>query len=204
MLIFENKITTNHDAFIQKVNDISAKLDINPNWLMAVMNSETGGTFSPSSRNSASGAVGLIQILPSTAIDLGTTVEQLRNMSNVQQLDYVYKYFYPYRNYINKFEDLYIITFYPNADGKFASTLSKPDSWEFPLVVQNQNPGIDTIADFKQFIYSKIPADQLASINQLPGILTSSKKFMVRNAALIFMVSLATGLVIYGVKKSLS
>ena len=67
MLIFEDKVTTNKSLFINKVILISQKLDIDPNWLMAVMNLETGGTFSPSIQNKSTGATGLIQFIPSTA-----------------------------------------------------------------------------------------------------------------------------------------
>src|SRR6185295_13193264 len=136
--------TTNHDAFLQKVRSVAANLSINPDWLMAVMNSESG--FNPSIRNRSTGATGLIQILPSTAASLGTSVEELANMSNVEQMDWVEKYIYPYRNYINSFDDLYLITFYPNADGVFAGTLDKPAEWSFPAQVQQKNPGLDTIA----------------------------------------------------------
>lgn len=45
-----------------------------PSYLMACIAFETGETFSPAIKNSAgSGAVGLIQFMPSTAKALGTT-----------------------------------------------------------------------------------------------------------------------------------
>ena len=47
----------------------------------------------PSAVNKQSGATGLIQFMPDTARSLGTSVEALRTMSAVEQLDYVYKYF---------------------------------------------------------------------------------------------------------------
>lgn len=189
MLFAQDKITVNADAFIAKVMAIAADLQINANWLMAYMNSETGGTFDPSIRNSQSGAVGLAQILPSTAQGLGTTADALAGMSNVDQLSWVEAYFYPYRNYITSYEDLYLIGFYPNADGKTAGTLSKPDTWQFPAAVQSQNPGIDTIADFKAFIWKNIPPDQVAAINADPGAAVAIKKFVVRNAVPIVLTS---------------
>jgi soluble lytic murein transglycosylase-like protein len=60
--------------FQEKVVQIAERLGTNPNFLMAVMSFETGGTFSPSVRNQAgSGAVGLIQFMPRTAQGLGLT-----------------------------------------------------------------------------------------------------------------------------------
>ncbi len=38
-------------AFKIKVEAVSQKLEINPNWLMAVMNKETIGSLSPSTQN---------------------------------------------------------------------------------------------------------------------------------------------------------
>lgn len=205
MLIFEEKIPANKAAFIQKVIAESSRLDILPNWLMAVMNSESN--LDSTAVNSQTGATGLIQILPTTAVDLGTTTAELKHISNVDQLTWVGKYFYPYRNYINKFEDLYLITFFPNADGKFAGTLDKPDSWRFPDYVYQGNKGIDTdgkgyitIGDFKRFIYKKVPADKLALINESTGLLVSTKKFTARNWLAITAIAVASGLIALGVK----
>ena len=88
---FENKVTTNKEAFLQKVKLIAVKLGIDPNWLMFVMNSESG--LNPAAYNPNGGASGLIQFMPDTGVGLGTTTAALRQMSNVDQLDYVYKYF---------------------------------------------------------------------------------------------------------------
>src|SRR5690606_871732 len=56
--------------------------------LMTAMAFETGETFSPSVMNAAgSGAVGLIQFMPSTARALGTTSQKLAAMGDLEQLD---------------------------------------------------------------------------------------------------------------------
>lgn len=120
-LLFINKVGENRQAFAQKVIEISKKLDIDPNWLMAVMNSESG--LNHRIQNTAypvngGFATGLIQFIPSTAKGLGTSTEALKNMSNVEQLDYVYKYFKPYADRIESFVDLYMVTFFPAAVGK--------------------------------------------------------------------------------------
>jgi hypothetical protein len=120
-LYFINKVKSNRDAFAAKVIEISKKLDIDPNWLMAVMNSESG--LNPQARNMAyplngGYATGLIQFIPSTAKHLGTSTDALYNMSNLEQLDWVYKYFRPYRDKIESFIDLYMVTFFPAAVGK--------------------------------------------------------------------------------------
>jgi hypothetical protein len=98
-----------------KVLEISKRLGINPDWLYFVMNSESG--LNPKAFNPTGGAnaTGLIQFMPSTAIGLGTTVEKLYQMTAFQQLDYVEKYYTPYKKWLKGFESMYLTTFYPAA-----------------------------------------------------------------------------------------
>src|SRR5690606_6559570 len=65
-----------------------------PEYILAVMSFETGGSFSPGVRNGVgSGATGLIQFMPTTARELGTSTDALARMSAVEQLEYVERYF---------------------------------------------------------------------------------------------------------------
>ncbi len=81
-------------AFIGEVEAMAGRLGTKPEYLMAVMSFETGGSFSPGQKNNAgSGATGLIQFMPNTAPELGTTTAALARMSSVEQLQYVEKYF---------------------------------------------------------------------------------------------------------------
>lgn len=156
-LLFENYVKTNKSQFTEKVRSISEKLFIDPNWLMAVMYKESG--LNHRAVNSKGGATGLIQFMPSTANSLGTTTAMLLNMSNVEQLDYVYKYFKPYAGRILSYPDMYLITFFPAA-------LSKPIDYIFQTnklpasVVARFNPAIDlnkngeiTMNEFIQYCY---------------------------------------------------
>jgi len=136
-LLHQDLIKLNSVAFCQKVIDYSHLLNINPDWLMQVMYKETGGTFNPAIKNKAgSGAVGLIQFMPDTAKMLDTTILQLSKMSNVQQLYFVYKYLYPFRNRMKTFGDTYLAVFYPAAIGK-------PDDFLLPAYITRQNKGLD-------------------------------------------------------------
>jgi hypothetical protein len=166
-LIFIEKVTSNREAFATKVKAIARRLGFNPNWLMALMNSETGGTFRPDTYNLAgSGAVGLIQFMPSTAQWLGTSTAALAKISNVEQLDWVEKYIVKWlerfgMRTVQDYNDLYLMIFYPAAIGK-------PDGWAFPSSIYSQNKGMDmnkdgiiTIADFNAFIRKMIPANRL-------------------------------------------
>lgn len=113
-IIYQHKVSPN---FLNKVIEVSKKLNIDPNWLMAVMNFETAGTFSPSITNKL-GYVGLIQFGKDAAIDLNITLHQLQNMNAIDQLDYVYRYYLPYKKKIKSYVDLYLATLFPISIGK--------------------------------------------------------------------------------------
>jgi len=114
-------------------------------WLMACMAFESARTFSPSIRNAAgSGAVGLIQFMPTTARWLGTTTENLELLSAVSQLYYVGKYFEPYAPRIHSLSDMYMAILLPKYIGQ-------PDDAVlfFDGVAYRQNAGLDTDKDGK-------------------------------------------------------
>jgi peptidoglycan hydrolase-like protein with peptidoglycan-binding domain len=131
-------------AFRDKVLEIAARLDTNPNFLLAVMSFESGGTFSPSVKNQAgSGAVGLIQFMPATARGLGTTTEELVKMSAEAQLDFVEKHFKPFKSRLNTIEDTYMAVLFPRAVGKGNEFVL----FEHPSVAFTQNRGLDIDGD---------------------------------------------------------
>jgi hypothetical protein len=141
IMIFEDLIQENRDAFTGKVKGICERLLIKPDWLMFVMWFETAGTMDHRIVNKTSGATGLIQFMPKTARVLGATTEGLRNMSNVEQLDYVERYLAPYRGKMNDWLDVYCAVFWPAAIGK-------PDDYVIASDrVARQNPGLDLNKD---------------------------------------------------------
>ncbi len=80
--------------FAAAIAGTANRLGFPAQWLVDVMAFETGGTFSPYVPNAGgSGAVGLIQFMPDTAKNLGTSSSALQGMNRVQQLVYVEKYF---------------------------------------------------------------------------------------------------------------
>jgi hypothetical protein len=106
-------------AFRAKVVEICADLKMQPSDLMACMAFESGETFSPSVPNAAhSGAVGLIQFMPSTAAGLHTTTAALAAMTAEEQLDYVKAYFMPHKGKLKNIGDVYMAILWPAAVGK--------------------------------------------------------------------------------------
>lgn len=106
-------------TFRDRVWWIADTLELNPDDLMACMAWESGETFSASVRNAAgSGATGLIQFMPSTAVALGTSTAKLAAMTAEDQLNYVYKYFRPYAGRLNNLGDIYMAILWPSGVGK--------------------------------------------------------------------------------------
>lgn len=107
---------------------------------------ESGRTFSASVVNKAgSGATGLIQFMPATAKALGTTTAALAKMKAEDQLNYVWKYFAPYKGKLKSLSDLYMAILWPKAIGK-PETYVLWDKSAMPTTYR-QNAGLDINAD---------------------------------------------------------
>ena len=106
-------------SFRDKVRAIASRLGCEASDLMACMAWESGRSFSPSKMNMAgSGAVGLIQFMPSTAASLGTSTASLAAMTAEQQLDFVEKYFQPWKGKLHNLADLYMAILWPKGVGQ--------------------------------------------------------------------------------------
>ena len=133
-------------AFKSKVLKIAAELEVDVDYLMAAMAFETGGTFDPAVRNQAgSGATGLIQFMPTTAAGLGTSTDKLAAMTAVEQLDYVRRYFLPYKGKLKQLEDVYMAILWPIGIGKDNNHVL----FERPSKAYDQNKGLDSDKDGK-------------------------------------------------------
>lgn len=123
-------------------------LGVPVDYLMAVIAFESAETFRADIKNFAgSGATGLIQFMPSTARSLGTSVEALASMSPGDQLNYVYKYFRPYKGRLKTLADVYMAVLWPAAIGKpddfvLWDKQSRPTTYR-------QNAGLDFNRDGK-------------------------------------------------------
>lgn len=133
------------DAFAKGVKKTARKLNVPADWIMAIMYSES--RFNPSIANhKGSGATGLIQFMPATARDFGTTTKKLANMTPVQQLEYVHRYFDRVRRTYGEFKsltDCYLAVLYPKALNKdYCYTL-----YAKPTIAYKRNVGLDENKD---------------------------------------------------------
>jgi hypothetical protein len=172
-LIYESKVPASYrSGFVKKVSEVSGKIGINPNWLMAIMYFESARTFSPSKGNSI-GCYGLIQFCPDRGKNYKTVGGKRYLMSNIKKMDYseqldlVYEYYKPYTGKLKSYTDTYFVTFFPLAIGK-------PDDWVIQgggftaRQIYNSNPAFHQVKDgkirvweVKKKILEKLPSEWL-------------------------------------------
>jgi hypothetical protein len=167
-LLFENKVPGNRSAFSRKVMEVSDKLGTLPNWLMFLMDWEDGGTFSAANENTF-GCTGFIQF----CADAGQSgwkyedryktiggkrikLSELKYMSNVEQMDWVYEYLKPYKGDIESYYDLYFAILCPEG-------LGKPDDYTLSQTCSKNNLVFDlngnrslTVGEVKQFLDKRV------------------------------------------------
>jgi len=134
--------------FNNKLQRVADSLGVDKAHLIAIMQAESG--MDPAAVNRQSNATGLIQFMPKTAKSLGTTVEELRTMNAVDQLDYVYRYFkmVGVKPGMNA-GDLYMAVFMPKHVGAPDNTVlgQQGSSDPFSAKVYAQNSGLDKDRD---------------------------------------------------------
>ena len=77
--------------FLKAIEDLSEKRGINQSELLGLIASES--SFDPKAVNKDTGATGLIQFMPEVAESLGTTTDEIREMSRAEQVKLIDKYF---------------------------------------------------------------------------------------------------------------
>lgn len=158
-------------AFLIKLNEMSKKYEgTTPEDFLTLFIKENGlkdGVLlldqkSKATTNDKGGrARGLIQFVPSTAEGLGLDQELTATMKPVEQLDFVDKYYEPYKDSIKDYESLYLSTFYPAALGQSDDFVIG----EGEQKAYTSNKGIDvnkdkkiTVSDFKKYAANTKPA----------------------------------------------
>ncbi len=136
-------------SFEAKIRTISEQLQIAPEWLMAVIHTES--KFDRCASNQAgSKATGLLQWMPRTIKEYGIGTTELEEYSHLEQLDYVYRYFNKMKRLAgtyNSLTDLYLAVLYPKA-------LKRSDNknyalYEYPSKAYELNEGLDLNQDGK-------------------------------------------------------
>jgi hypothetical protein len=148
-------------SYADELVAVAGRLNIDPAWLANIIAIESRGG-DPQAVNDISGATGLIQFMPCpicTAEDLGTTTSALYQMTGLQQMPYVERYFQMVMRRhgpVRSQEDVIAAVFYP-------AYIGQPDR-EMPYNVQRDNPGIRTLSDYTRILTSKskLPVEGIA------------------------------------------
>lgn len=108
LAVWSKKFTLNQTYVksLEILQQISSRFGVSIEDVLKVIYFES--KFSPTITNSI-GATGLIQFMPSTARGLGTSTAALRQMSIINQLPFVKKYFFQYESKNINLAQLYLL-----------------------------------------------------------------------------------------------
>lgn len=155
-------------AFAQKVQLIASFLGILPDWLMQVMNAESGLKPTAANRQGADKhlvAAGLLQFTAASGIVKAgkvPSIAHILSMSALDQLDLAKWYFTSYKGKMKSYYDVYAVTFFPAMIGKSDDWVLQTKSLSAATIAR-QNKGIArgkdkiTVADFKRYAVGLVP-----------------------------------------------
>ena len=143
-------------GFCSKLSKICKKYGISEKDLIGLMFSESG--LDPQARNSNGGATGLIQFMPETAEkQLHTTTSALYDMSAVQQLDYVDKYFSSWLKEGGNYDagELYTAVYMPSRVGRDVVAVRGGSGYSGNAGLDSNGDGQTTKAELAQKVKNK-------------------------------------------------
>ena len=132
--------------FLRELVRVCDRVNASPVYLLAVMSSETNGSFDPAIRTPKGSATGLIQFTEETAHRLGTSTAALARMGQLSQLRYVEKFFAPHaKRNLAKLRpvDTYLAVFAPDHIGAPMSSAI----YSAPSAAYRGNSGLDVNED---------------------------------------------------------
>lgn len=143
----------------KKIRELAKEINVSSEWLYKLFYKEA--RLNPYATNPISGAQALIQFMPSTAKNLGTSVEELSEMSVEKQLPFIKLYLERINPSLkfDSFTDLYMAVFYPYYIGADdACVIGSEVSPNYVEKVAKQNRGIDknknnsiTVGEFAEY-----------------------------------------------------
>jgi hypothetical protein len=145
--------------FAASIESLGNDLGVDPMYLANVMYSES--QLDPSKKNKAgSKATGLIQFMPTTASNLGTTTDELSRMTPVEQMEYVRRYFSADNLGARRLRDLRNDPSQHNVNMAvfLPSMIGKPVDTQIPQKYWRQNGSIRTPADYTRSAEERVNA----------------------------------------------
>jgi hypothetical protein len=145
--------------FAASIESLGNDLGVDPMYLANTMYAES--RLDPSVKNMAgSGATGLIQFMPQTAANLGTTTDELSRMTPVEQMEYVRRYFSADNLGAGRLRDLQNDPSQHNVNMAvfLPSMIGKPVDTQIPQKYFRQNGSIRTPADYTRSAKERVNA----------------------------------------------
>jgi hypothetical protein len=145
--------------FAASIESLGNDLGVDPMYLANTMYAES--TLNPSEKNKAgSGAMGLIQFMPRTAANLGTTTDELSRMTPVEQMEYVRRYFSADNLGAGRLRDLRNDPSQHNVNMAvfLPSMIGKPVDTQIPQEYWRQNGSIRTPSDYTRSAEKRVNA----------------------------------------------
>jgi hypothetical protein len=145
--------------FASSIESLGNDLGVDPMYLANTMYAES--TLNPSEKNKAgSKAMGLIQFMPKTAANLGTTTDELSRMTPVEQMEYVRRYFSADNLGAGRLRALQNDPSQHNVNMAvfLPSMIGKPVDTQIPQKYFRQNGSIRTPADYTRFAEERVNA----------------------------------------------
>jgi hypothetical protein len=145
--------------FAASIESLGNDLGVDPMYLANTMYAES--RLDPSVKNMAgSGATGLIQFMPQTAANLGTTTDELSRMTPVEQMEYVRRYFSADNLGAGRLRDLRNDPSQHNVNMAvfLPSMIGKPVDTQIPQEYWSQNGSIRTPADYTRSAEKRVNA----------------------------------------------
>lgn len=177
-------------GFARALDAMARSLGLDPNGIAAVMSLESG--VNPGAVNKESGATGLVQFMPATAVAFGTNVNALRRMSAIEQLPFVRKLFTSKKIRPSVMGDYYMSVFMPAFVGAPPETVLGVKGEK----VYDLNAGLDVDQDGTLTVDDITRKIEDAVARALPVTFTSQQSSM-GPAIMLFSVGI-TGLLFYG------
>jgi hypothetical protein len=145
--------------FASSIESLGNDLGVDPMYLANTMYAES--TLNPSEKNKAgSKAMGLIQFMPKTAANLGTTTDELSRMTPVEQMEYVRRYFSADNLGAGRLRALRNDPSQHNVNMAvfLPSMIGKPVDTQIPQKYWRQNGSIRTPADYTRSAEERVNA----------------------------------------------
>jgi hypothetical protein len=158
---------TDKALFLSECASVSGRLGVPLAWLLTIIFLESG--FNSRAKNQI-GAIGLIQFTPQTARSLGTSPAALAEMTRIEQLFFVEKFFRFWLNLNAKksnFWEFYMIAFLPslNLKGFNGSTIIArvgTTIYKQNISLDGNRDGLLTVSDWKLHVIKRLEREGLS------------------------------------------